>query len=169
MSTTEITMESLAQEAHGWFEIARRATGDTATGPREDGDPYTRVRDGAPEWVTELAHDAHGDMFPDDWKYDCIRSALASISDGFDEDDGPHEFADSEVDVYTSARLAWLASNLSRSGYIEEAVSEGLTESQDPAELAGIGQYMEAREVFELVARSLADRLEAVEDEAGDE
>ncbi len=63
---------AVAAEAGSWFEVAYR--GDTG----KDEDRYTRCKDGAPSWVSpDLCQAAHGDMFPDDWRYQAIESALA--------------------------------------------------------------------------------------------
>lgn len=165
MNETTTTLETIAREAYDWLETARRATGDTETGPREDGEEYVRIRDGAPDWVTDLVYTAHGsDFLPDDWKYAAIRSAVGSIADGYDEDEGPHEWADSEVDIYTGARYAWIASNLNRQSYIDDAITElGMEPTGDVAEMIGWGQYMEAREIFESVVSSLTAEIEARE------
>ncbi len=149
MDRTEVTVEALAAEACSWFEFATRS----------DGESYDRLKDGRPDWVQELVFDAHGDFMPDDWRYSCIRSALEFISEGGD-DEG--EFADAEVDVYTGARLQWLSSSLLRLSYCDQAADEyGLdsaSESTDLADRIGMGQYVEACEVFGLVMKSLESR-----------
>ncbi len=147
---TEQTVQTLAAEAGGWFETAYR--GDTG----EEEDRYIRTKDGCPEWVTDLVREAHGEMFPDDWKYNCIDNALEAISQANDPEDEQSSFADSQVDVYTHARYTWLASNLTRQGYIDDAVSDlGMEPTNDVAEMIGWGQYMEASEIYGLVLRSL--------------
>src|SRR6266516_1712460 len=114
MPAETTTLESLAREAAGWFETAERP----------DGESFTRTKDGTPEWVTDLVREAHGDDFlPDDWRYATISDALNFLADDGDPDDAG-EFADQAVDVYTGARFAWLASNLNRAGYVDEAVAE---------------------------------------------
>jgi hypothetical protein len=156
MTTETPTVETVANEASAWFETATRGDGET----------YTRTKDGCPEWVQELVYDAHGDFGPDDWRYDCIRAAVDAIADGADEDD-PGEFADQHADVYTARGLAWLASNLNRVGYVDDAVSEyGYDEGRGIAGMVALGQYAEASEVFASVAQSLADRLNAIEEAA---
>lgn len=154
------TFSELAGEAYGMFE--RRT--------REDGDAYYTLRDGAPEWLHDLVHEAHGDMLPDDWRYDAIHSALGAIHDSGadtpdDCDDLEHEFADGEVDAYNGARVAWLGSHLQRGGYCDEAQEE-LGASGGVYDLIGAGQYMEAREVFASVLDSLRERFEELEAEA---
>lgn len=136
------TIEELAGEAAGWFDTAERA----------DGKRFVRTRDGAPEWVADIVREAHGDFLPDDWRYQVIWDAVAHIEEFGDDEDIAFQFADSHVDVYTSDRLAWLASNLNRASYCDEAQEEGLvTQDADIIARIGLGQYMEASEVFGLV------------------
>lgn len=163
MTSTTSTVQELAREARGWFETARRATGDTATGPREDGEEYVRTKDGRPEWVQELCYEAHGDMLPDDWRYARIADALEAIADADDVDAAGDEYADQAVDVYTGSRLAWLASHLSRPGYCDEAADELSEVSGGIIDLVGLGQYQEAREIFGLVLHQLEERLEELD------
>jgi hypothetical protein len=161
METTETTIHTLAGEAYQAFETATR----------DDDSSYVRRRDDAPEWVGELVQSAHGEFFPDDWRYEAIRDACGYIADNEpDEDDGPHEFADSHVDVYTGARLAWLASHLSRPGYVDEARDEGLIgPDAGITDAIGVGQYCELLEVYRLVWEALSDRLDELEDDSPDE
>ena len=165
MSPETITVQALAAEASACFEIARRATGDTATGPREDGEEYTRVRDGSPEWVTDLVREAHGEFLLDDWRYACIASACEAIADSDDPDDARGEWADSYVDVYNHELHAWLSSNLQqRAGYVDEGVENfGHSDRGVDGDIA-IGQYTEAEEVYGLVLQFLESRLEEVVD-----
>src|SRR5581483_10250175 len=112
------TIYEVAREAYDCFEVAHR--GDD---PEQ---PYVRVKDGSPEWVTELVYAAHGEFLPDDWRYQSIRSCLGDIADNepAELDDYQAEWADANVDVYNGARCAWLASDLRRGGYCDEAAQE---------------------------------------------
>jgi hypothetical protein len=159
--TSTATLEALAAEAYACFESFKR-DGDDAT--------LWRLKDERPEWVFDLVYAAHGDgdYLPDDWRYDCLHSALSHLADEGDPDDA-HEFADGQVDVYTGSRYAWLASDLRRAGYVDGARDELGGESLDIAEQIGLGQYAEASEVFASVVQSLRDRLDAIEDEDEDE
>lgn len=154
----EMTLEELAGEAAAWFETGKREGRD------EHVDAYfVRLKEGAPEWLRDLVHDAHGDLLPDDWRYSCIRSALDSIADGNDD---AGEFADSEADVYNAPLTAWLSSNLSRGGYVDEAIEEfGYPGDRGIFGAIAMGQYMEATEVFGSVYASLESRLESLEEE----
>jgi hypothetical protein len=152
-------VEAKAQEAYDCFE--------TATRPGNDGERFDRVKDGSPEWVTELVHAAHGDFLPDDWRYACIRAALEFIADSDEPEDGAGEFADGHVDVYNAARVAWLGSSIHRGAYCDEALAElGPVDADSGVYgLVGLGQYMEASEVYALVVEALED-VDADEDDS---
>jgi hypothetical protein len=169
-------IQEVAAEAAKWFETAKRPGLDV----EDDGLRFTRTKDNAPEWIGEMCHEAHGPMLPDDWRYDCIRAAVDWIAEGNDSDDSG-EFADGQVDAYTSARLDWLGSSAYRQGYVDEAIQEfgggrtsdgeygrGGGEVAGIVDMIGMGQYAEAGEVFGYVLSALEERLEAVEAELED-
>jgi hypothetical protein len=149
------------------YELAGFAYGQFEQRERSNGDTFTCLKDGAPEWLTELIRDAHGEFLPDDWRYDCIRAALGWIHDVEPEDvEDSHEFADSYVDIYSVARLAWLASDLRRVTYVDNAVEEwGANggDAGDTVDRIGLGQYLEASEVYSSVVSSLQARLDEEE------
>jgi hypothetical protein len=160
MATQEPTsIAQLAQEAYDYFV--------TDTRPRSD-ETFTKTRDDAPEWVTDLVRSAHGDFLPDDWRYESIRSALGFIADnevdGDELDDLASEWSDQNVDTYTGQRLAWLSSNLNRAGYCDDAAAEfGFDSSEGIAQWIGMGQYMESGEVWASVVNTLRERLEELQ------
>ena len=147
MSTmTNTELQQLAGEAYDCFE----------TVTKDNGEEFVRVKDGSPEWVTQLVYKAHGEFLPDEWRYRTIQNALAFIHDNEDAEDMSSEFADSEVDVYNAARFAWLASHIQRQFYVDEAISElGWDQESGIAGAIGLGQYEEAGEVFALVLEAL--------------
>lgn len=147
------TIATLASEAYDAME----------TRTRDDGTNYVTTKDDAPQWVQDLAHDAHGTMLPDDWRYDAIHSVLSALSCGADEDD-PGEIADTLVDTYTGDRLRWLASHMDRVAYCDDAAEEFGAPDCGIVERIGWGQYMEASEIVGSVVESLRARLEEVED-----
>ena len=148
MSTTT-NIQDRAGDAAEWFETKRR--GDSE-------EYFTTLKDGAPEWVRELVYAAHhgwSDFLPDDYRYKWAAEACEHICEADDPDDSA-EFADQAVDVYTHERLKWLASNLNRPAYCDEAASE-FGYAGDIIAAIGLGQYMEASEVYGLVLDALRD------------
>lgn len=160
-----MTRQEWAQEAYDWLEAARRTTGDAESGPREDGESYVRVKDGAPQWVTDLVYAAHGagSTLPDDYRYAMVSDALAAIADSDDaaEIDVFTDSIDACVSVYNSERVAWLGSNLTRSSYVDDAISDYGGEGFDLFELLGMGWYREVQEVFGLVLEYLGGLVDA--------
>jgi hypothetical protein len=100
-------------------------------------------------------------MMPDDHKYRFIVEALDTISES-DPDMHTYNIDSPEPDIYTHSLLAWLASHLERSGYCDEYMQE-ISTPQNTIDLLQGGQYLEKREVFDLVLRALQDRLDALE------
>lgn len=151
------TVQQLARELADAFEGTERANGDE----------IRILRDGSPEWMREVVHTAHGDMFPDDYRYEAIENAAEHIAEAEDPEEGAHDFADGAVDVYNGARLAWLASHGDRAGYVDEAREEIGTDAEGGilGEI-GRGQYFELIEVYGLVLQALTERAEADEAEA---
>jgi hypothetical protein len=115
--------------------------------------------DSAPEWFTDLCRTAHGTMLPDDWRYEFIDDALSAIAD---ECEDMRDVDDSYP--YTADRLAWLASNIERPGYCDEAAKEYGVKTGDVLELVTLGMSAEMREVYELVLSALTAQLEAATD-----
>lgn len=162
MADTKTAFRAVAEELAACFETARRNEDDPDSA-------FTRRKDGAPQWTQDLVMDAHGDFLPDDWRYACIAAAAEAIAEHDTEEeaqDARGEFADGQVDVYTHARLAWLASNLNRPGYCDEAAAEFGSEdtASDIVAMIGQGQYHEADEVYGLVLAGIIEQAEAREE-----
>lgn len=143
------TIQELAAEMAAAFE----------TRTRDNGDTFDVLKDGSPEWMTDVCRDAHGDMLPDDWRYSMIRGAVEWIAETDDDIEGCYPFADGFVPVYNSERIAWLASHLNRSAYVDDAVSEyGVDPSHDGfsvTQTIGLGIYAEAAEVYSAVYNAM--------------
>lgn len=114
---------------------------------------YTRIDDCPDnERLQELCMVAHGDMFPDDYKYRFIVEALNAIGEAEDGDDLMEYIP--EPDTYTSNLTEWLHSNNSRVGYMTEAM-ELWGGRLDGFQLLRFAQTMEIEEVFNLVIAEL--------------
>lgn len=150
-----------AQEAYDSFEQRTRDNGNTFYTLKDDARAEIGQERG---WIQEMCFTAHGDMLPDDWRYEFIHSALAAIADA-SEDADSYEVRDemTEPDIYTSELTGWLASRNDRCSYCDEAVSE-FGQLEDTIRLIGAGQMMEKGEVFDSVLRSLSEHIEATEE-----
>lgn len=145
------TVQTLAAELSAQFEQKER----------NNGVKFWCKKDDAPEELTDLIHKAHGDFMPDDWKYQFIVQALDTIAETEDEDelDAPNM----EPDVYTHDLLNWLASNLNRPNYVDEAVEE-LGHGDSITDDIGYGQMKEKEEVYYSVLESLRDMINNIEE-----
>lgn len=110
------------------------------------------TKDGTPQWMTNIFHKAHGDMLPDDWKYEFIVEALAYLSEGND----PDEYHP-EPDIYYHELNSWFASHLERAGYVDEAVREYGHSDQGVSGDIGYGQMFEKEEVYHSILQSLRE------------
>lgn len=124
------------------------------------------------ETALRVARDAHGDMMPDDCKWQYVADALALISEQQESADLEDIGREIEPDVYNHDLLTWAASNLSRMGYVDEAVEEyGWPGSL--AQALMLGQKAEREEVYFSVLESLReivqDEADAAEDETEEE
>jgi hypothetical protein len=147
--------------------LARTASDSFVSDTRESGETFRKLKDDAPEWITDAIHEAHGGMMPEDIRYRWIEEAFDAIADADEDDDLDDvgsEYAE-DVDVYNMNLYRWLASHLSRAGYIEEAVDEyGAPEPFDLPSLLQRGQMMERREIFAAVREALEALAEADDD-----
>lgn len=136
-------IQGLAKEARSGLECKFRA----------DGEPFYCLKDQASDWIKALVHAAHGDMLPDDYRYEFIVNALDHLTDCENPDDARDSI---EADCYTSDLTDWLSSHNSRLAYCDDndytqSDSSMFTRLQN-------GQLAERDEVFESVLSSLEER-----------
>lgn len=155
MTDTPRTIHTLAREMADAFETRTRPS---------SGDDLDTLRDGSPEWMRDVCRAAHGDMFPDDWRYRMIRAAVEWLADEDNDPDESAEFADDFVPIYNGERIDWLASHVDRIGYVDEAREEFGASDLGVMGDIGWGIYMEASEVYGLVVGALASLVDAGEE-----
>jgi len=144
-----MTIQKLAEEWLEWFVWDK------------DREIYY-LKEDAPSELLEVVRMAHGDMLPDNYKYEFIVEALEAIADYCgDEEDIEDLVLDFEPDAYTSELLDWLGSNLERQYYVDEAVSQ-LGHGEGIMEDIAMGQVEEKREVFYTVLNCLRDKEDEV-------
>jgi hypothetical protein len=150
----DVTVEMLATFARACFKRSKR----------DNGEEYWLKKDGTPEWVETMTMEAHGSMLPDDWKYSFIVEALSALSDHADTDEARDSL---EADIYNSELHRWLGSHLERAGYVDEAIKEYGSHSDNGIEGdIAIGQLAEMHEVFSSVLSALESRVSELEAES---
>lgn len=141
-----MTIQSLAKELYDDLETAQRPNG---------GD-FLRLKDGHPQWMQDVIRTAHSDLMPDDWRYKFIEDACQAIIEHEDDRDSAYESL--EADIYNHDLLQWLASNLSRIGYCDDAAQDFGISDGSIINIIQWGQLSEKQETFNL----LYDALESL-------
>lgn len=146
------TIEGMAEEFASFLTTQQR------------GDKTIAVRtDDAPEWVGDIIHDIHGNMFPDDWTYATISECADYIAANGDDGEQP------ETDFRTGALLEWLRDYPNAVDACDEAAEE-YGASKGIIETIQMGQHCAVREIHYALLRALQERVdECGEDEAEDD
>lgn len=143
------TLQERAEIAHGHLEMKLRGEGDNAV-------YFQCIKENAPDWMTDLCREAHEDMLPNDWSYSFIEDALEKLM--------TYEEADEiqlEANIYNHELLEWVGSNLNRSSYVDDAMSDGYNEF---FALLTAGQMYERDAVLSCVRNWLETHDEAFEE-----
>ena len=124
------------------------------------------LRDDAPEWMRDVVRAGHGDMMPDDWRYEMIEEvldAIAELDDNADDNEVSDAVAGIEPSIHTSNLTRWLASHVARVGYVDEAQNDGLVSpSCGLVARLQMGQLAEYAEIGSAVVTALTARLDEV-------
>ncbi len=123
------------------------------TRKRNNGEEFTCIKDGAPDWIQAAIEAAHGDgtglMFPDDQRYEMVEGVCRVLA-GYDDpedSDNVFEALDGLVPIYNHELTAWLGSRADRAGYVDDACEEYGMETSDTMQRIGIGYLAELQEV----------------------
>lgn len=149
-------LQELAEEAGKLFIKANRP----------DGSQFTKLDHSAPEWLSDLVREAHGEMLPDDYKYEFIEEALSAIEDNYNKDQASDNVYE-QLDTVTSRLTRWLASSIARVAYCDEVLENSSIETTN--ELLATAQRNERLEVFEIVYTELEKQLEIEHDKESEE
>lgn len=128
-----------------------------------DKDTIFATKEGAPGWVRDIVSAGHGEMFPDDLRYEYIHDALYILAN-CDDEDNYHESIDADVDVYTHDLTGWLHSRIDRFNYVDEATEE-LGQPDSIITALQYGQYREREEVLYLVKEEIEEQLADIEED----
>lgn len=152
MKTIEFkAISNTAQNIYNHFEQMERLNKDV----------IWKLKSGSPQWMKDLCREAHGDMMPDDWRYEFIVEALGALSDHRNYDNARESI---EPDVYTHDLRKWFASRLDRSSYVDQYREEFGGEGDTDAMIAG-GQLVEKWEVFDAVFSAIEKLCEDEDEE----
>jgi hypothetical protein len=132
-------------------ELARQYADMFITAQRDNEETYLTLRD-SNDNLMSLIRDAHGDMMPDDFKYQFIHEALEAIAETDDIDD-----INLEPDCYNRDLVKWVSSNLIRASAVDEAVENYSYKCFYSA--LRMGQSAEKEEVLYFVRSSLESIL----------
>lgn len=139
---------------------------------RDDDKTIIILKDTAPKWLRDLVYEIHGDFMPDDYKYRWIYEALSDLMDCSSNDTEGDEIISEYIPqwcegfIYNSERTAWLASNLRRADYIDDAISEGLYDFKSDFstfDLLNLGVIREQEEIYIAVTQALCAKLKGVQ------
>jgi hypothetical protein len=144
----EVTVQELAKEYNRYF----------VRDERKDGKKFWKTKDERPQELHDLIMEAHGDMMPDDYRYEFIESSLSIIAESEDPDESIDQ-VDESVDIYTHELIDWLGSRTDRYGFVDEAV-EDMGHGDSITDDITRGQMKEREEVHSSVLQSLRKILE---------
>lgn len=124
-------------------ELASELQQAFVTSKRNDGAEYVHLKDGSPDWMTEVIRDVHGDKLPDDTVYSLISRCVDAIADG--GDDPQESLDDIEPATYTNDLTAWLHARNDHVYYLTEALEE--SEFKDGFALLSYALSIQIREI----------------------
>ena len=166
MTTTTIARPTTCA---GWLSALSECL---TTETRKDSSTYIALNE-SPKWdsireeLTGIVRAAHFNEMPNDWRFETVDSIASSLvempdSEDWDVDDfreEAHEIADSLVDVYTGALLAWVSENIRRHQWDDEGIAQPTT---DIVQLIRLRQYEE----IESMVQAVLSQVESLLDEA---
>jgi hypothetical protein len=150
---TATSIQKLAEQLSGAFETKKR----------NDGNEFVSLKDGSPEWMTQVIRSAHGDKLPDDTTYAFIEKAADALAE-MDEDAEPSDvISELEPDTYTADLTAWLNARPDQVYFLTEVLEEG-TGITDGFQLLQAAQQKQLHEVGYALVSALEEAAEQMED-----
>jgi len=136
---------------------------------RDDGSEYRMLREDCPmhDDLQHVVRECHRGELPNDWRFELIYDLCHGLLEYSEPEPEPWseeryldvlpEVADHLTDIHTASLLQWLADDVSRIAFEDDAYAEGCN---DIADLAQKRQYEE----IELTGSTLLEGLEALAD-----
>lgn len=129
-------------------------------GSRVNGDVFTKLKDGAEDWISDAIYNAHDGTPPDDTIYQFCEDAadhFAERDEDADMDDFLESIREIEPDIYTSDLTKWLHARNDHTQYLTQATSE-FGPIEDGDQLLSLAQMTQRHEI----AYSLLDFVENI-------
>ena len=129
---------------------------------RDSRETYYALKDGAPSWLQEAIHEAHQGDLPSDWVYETCYATCVAIDDEALDENGTHEFADSQVDFYTRDRFQWAAEMCHSHAYAAaEEQQREMGETDTPIEeRLGVIQFFAIETIAQIILAAHERNLE---------
>lgn len=149
------------------FQATAKAFSDAfERATRTNGERFTRLKEGLPQWMTDAVREAHGERLPDDWTYDACRQAAEAISEHEDRDaadEAALDWAANAVDAMTADVARWLAGSHENIAAVDEEAEECFLDAKAFAKSGGIigmiqrGQTRVLREIYSTILQAILD------------
>lgn len=146
------TIQSLAGELSQAFEHDKR----------NDGQEFAKLKDGSPQWMTDVIRACHGDKLPDDTVYEFVERCADALADY----DGEPSDAITEIepDPYTNDLTGWLHARNDHVYYLSEALEEFGGDIRDGFQLLAIAQQKQIQEIGFALISELEKQVEESEE-----
>lgn len=106
-------------------ELAKRLSEALTTDKRTSGAEFVHLKDGSPQWMTDVIRAVHGDKLPDDTVYRFIQESADALAeydaDGTEPIEAIYEIQPS---IYTHELTGWLHERADHVEYLNEALQE---------------------------------------------
>lgn len=106
-------------------ELAKQMCEAFVTDKRNSGAEFVHLKDGSPQWMSDVIRKVHGDKLPDDTVYRFIEwsaSALAEYDvDGTEPIEAIYEL---QPNIYTNELTGWLHERADHIDYLDQAIQE---------------------------------------------
>ncbi len=144
-------------------KLASDLSGALETKKRNDGAEFVCLKDGSPQWMTDVIHEAHGDKLPDDTVYAFIEKCADALADASEDAELSDVILEIEPDPYTASLTSWLNSRADHVYYLTEVLEEsgGIT---DGFQLLAVAQQKQIHEVGYALISALENAAEQIED-----
>lgn len=144
--TDTADIKAKAAEMSRWLEYRTR----------DDGEKFVTFKESVPQWVKDIVFAAHDDMLINDYSYEYANDALEAIAETDTRDDA-QEYMDNRTEIHNAELIKWLASNLGRAEYVNEAVEN--YGYKDLYSALQFGMMLERSKVLDIVWDGLERQL----------